>query len=295
MEESRGQIILVAALAIAVTFVALALIVNTVIFTENLATRETVSGKEAVMFQENVADSGEQLLLRANRYNNSSYENLSNTYRRDIGVLSESENLHAVTQGGLRDIGVVDIRNGTKIKQSTIQHVNDSNDNPTWTAAEDVHQTRQFRMVIDDIDATQFTVNVSDGSSWWRIRVEDSGGLSVQIANATDTSIGTCTDSTNPYTIGLTNGSVGGSTCSPLQFGQGVSAPYDITFENGTNITASYQLIVDRDTTTVDSTGSYTAGNEPLLYPAIFNSTLDFTFERSDLTYSSNVTVQPAG
>ena len=96
MEDSRGQIILVAALAIAVTFVALALIVNTVIFTENLATRETVDGQQAVAFDQSVKETGEALLARAHARNASAdadnSSELVSRFRADIDLLAEAEN-----------------------------------------------------------------------------------------------------------------------------------------------------------------------------------------------------------
>ena len=65
-DDDRGQIILVAAFAIAVIFVSLALIVNSAIFTENLASRGETAGSDGAlsmraMVETNVGDSMEAI------------------------------------------------------------------------------------------------------------------------------------------------------------------------------------------------------------------------------------------
>ncbi|QIO23567.1 hypothetical protein [Haloarcula sp. JP-L23] len=68
--DDRGQIILIAAFALAVTFVALALIVNSAIFTENLASRgETAGSDDALAMRAMVETNAGAALTAANRYN----------------------------------------------------------------------------------------------------------------------------------------------------------------------------------------------------------------------------------
>lgn len=294
MDDSRGQIILVAALAIAVTFVALALVVNAVIFTENLATRETVQGGEAVRFQQSVAESGGALMWRANQYNNTSdYDVLTAAFERDVDRLAEGENLHAVSQGSLRDVRIVSIHNGTMIQQTDKRHVNDTQDNSSWQAAVGVSDTRRFVMDISEIHDDEFRVNVTDGTARWVMEVHQSGEIEVFHDG---TSVGTCGLSTDER-IGITNGSVNGTECEELQFAEGVGTPYDISFENGDAVNASYHLIVDKPETELrsDTPDSYDFSPPPDLHPAIYNSTVWIEVERSDLDYSSNVTIAPEG
>lgn len=295
MDDSRGQIILVAALAIAVTFVALALVVNTVIFTENLATRETVRGGEAVEFQQMVEESGEALLWRANEYNNSSYSDAKDAFERDIGLLGQSENLHAVSGGSLRSVDVVTVHEGARIEQSSQQGVTETTGNSTWVVATDVTDTRAFQLHITGFSGDEFTVNVSKGSEEWRMRINDSGGSPTVYTSDETGAIGDCSASGTPVTVGVTAGTVNGSECSTLDFAEGVSTPYRITIENGTNVTASYQLVVDETRSSVSGATDtdYSGGGEPELYHAIYNSTVNISVERSDLTYTSNVTLAP--
>lgn len=303
MEDSRGQIILVAALAIAVTFVALALIVNTVIFTENLATRETVDGQEAVAFDRSVKETGEALMARAHARNASAdtddKDELVSRFKSDIGLLAEAENRHALEGGSMRTIEVLSVRNGTRIRQSTQQAVDSDEGNTTWTTATNVRNTRRFNLNISDYSGSEaFTVNVTDGSSNWTVEVVESGGTYTVEVLKDGTNQGTETVTASNLELGLTKGTINGTDWNALQFGDGVSKPYDIRFENGTNVDASYQLVVDRTVTDVQSALSDEYSDpsiDPTLYSAIYNTTLEYSFTRNDLHYSSNVTLAPEG
>ncbi|MFW5900746.1 MAG: DUF7261 family protein, partial [Halodesulfurarchaeum sp.] len=112
MDRSRGQIILLAGFALAIIFVSLALILNTAIFTENLATRETDDGHDALDLQQAVIETGD-VLLRETNHDGGDYPELLRTYRAWIHDYRDAENTHAIARGSIREVRVVETHNGT--------------------------------------------------------------------------------------------------------------------------------------------------------------------------------------
>ncbi|MFB6266529.1 MAG: hypothetical protein ABEI31_02620, partial [Halodesulfurarchaeum sp.] len=212
MEDSRGQIILVAALGIAVTLVALAVIVNTVIFTENLATRNTVEGQEAIMVERSSEEAVANLMAYANKYNNSSYSAVKGQFKRDVKNLSVGQNVHALSEGGFVNVSVVEVNNGTRIAQTQMDTLHSAGGQPDWTLAKDVTATRWFLMNFGTATTahganisvsksnSEWIMNISYDGSRYRIRLRSESG-----AIASDTFSGT------PLLINVTGGMVNGN------------------------------------------------------------------------------------
>jgi len=88
-DDDRGQIILIAALALAVTFIGLALVVNSAIYTQNLASRGEVAGSnDALEMRAMVETNVGQGVTAANRYNHSSQTALETGLRESMGTVS---------------------------------------------------------------------------------------------------------------------------------------------------------------------------------------------------------------
>ena len=85
-DRDRGQLILIAAFALAVTFVALALVVNSAIFTENLASRgETGGSDDAITLRHDVERGVGASIESANVYNTSDQSDLKDGVDKGIG------------------------------------------------------------------------------------------------------------------------------------------------------------------------------------------------------------------
>ena len=150
MGRSRGQIILVAALGIAVTLVALALITNTAIYTENLATRETVDAQDATAYENAVEDSASGLLALANRYNATDHEDIHDQFTADVVNVTNATAIESARHGHLVRTAVVDTTNGSRIAQDPSSEFTDEDGTENWTLATDVEQTRRFELNISD-------------------------------------------------------------------------------------------------------------------------------------------------
>ncbi len=154
-------------------------------------------------------------------------------------------------------------------------------------------------MNISSASNSPFTINVRDGSNNnWTVEITESGGNITVEVYANSVSQGSKAVTSTQLKIGQTRGTINGSDWSPLDFSDGVTQPYSKHYEDGDRAVATYQLVVDRPYSDVDPGPNdeyLDPGTDPTLYSAIYNTTLEYSFTRDDLHYSSNVTLAPEG
>ncbi|GGN96763.1 MULTISPECIES: DUF7261 family protein [Haloarcula] len=182
--DDRGQIILIAAFALAVTFVALALIVNSAIFTENLASRgETAGSDDALAMRAMVETNAGYALDDANRYNYSTDSVRDEAITFAVNNTSmQTEQQQAMT-GTLVNVSYRPGDPGANVDGRRIAQNSSTGDDFTSTSgsanyvvAEDVtrsgiageNATRAFVINASEIDgsnnATSFEIEVRDDS-----------------------------------------------------------------------------------------------------------------------------------
>lgn len=289
MERSRGQVVLVAALGIAVTFVALALVTNTVIYTQNLATRETVDGVDPVAFQQSTADTAADLLALANTYNASG--DIDGQFRADVANYSNASAIEAARNGHLATARVVSTSGGTRLYQDQPRTFANESGVADWTLATDVTATRRFELNVTRAnlsDATPFTVTADDGSATWSATV--AGNATTVTLTVDNGTTSTCTVAADTTTVDLTDPALNGTACDAPAFAEGVSAPYDVSFANGTEGYGRYVLFVDDGATPVAANYAATL---PDTAPALYGARVHVHVRRPDLEFATNVTVAP--
>jgi hypothetical protein len=294
MGRSRGQIILVAAFALALIFVSLALILNTAIFTENLATRETADGHDALDLQQAVAETGDVLLRETNR-DGGSETVLTETYRDRIKNYSDIENVHAVARGSIRDIFVRQTHNGTYINQSNNGTIEDDDGTSTWQVTANTTDVRAmtFNMTAAE-PGTPFELNATNGSSTWTLSINESSNTFYVTLNTLsgDTVEENVTE--DSLDIQPTNGSIDGERWPELQFQDAFEGPFEMWIANGSNASGTYQMTVDTPEGEIGDDG-YDQSVDPHKTEAIYNATLGLELSREDLEYRANVTIEPEG
>lgn len=153
--RDRAQLVLVAGLVLAVTFVALALLLNTAIFAENLATRQTGGNAASAETAVSTVDTSVGKILtyvNTNNTENSSYVKLRTRFTESVENWTESSNRQLVVDGQRLQVEVVGTTEATRMV-----HTNASRN---WTSAgHDVGWTL-FRNV-DAEDVRWFELNVS--------------------------------------------------------------------------------------------------------------------------------------
>lgn len=166
--RDRAQMIILTALLIAVVFVALALIVNSGIYTENLATRDSGGETRETLEQRAVVEEDLQLLVDKsnNETNTDDYDVVANTFEQNLAHWNLVQGQNANLAGRSYHTELISTREGTRIRQT------DSDRNLTaggsiagqenWELADGVGATGEFEMVLERpslLDATDETLD----------------------------------------------------------------------------------------------------------------------------------------
>ena len=289
-DTDRAQLILITGLTLAVLLVAVVLLLNTVIYTENLATRGVdAGGTDAAEFRASTgADVGE-MIDRANRDEGATVEfviGVVETYRDQVRDhrLQDGTVVDVVPDEGSAVTGwyVAQDRlgNDTDPEYRTFTADDEAGtDGANWTLATNVTATRGYGLTIDadsvseldaaanetfEEDAYTLQVTGTDGSSWslYVYRTDSDSNVTVTVAGESVESrtVEPVTDDAgiNVVQVDITDGTVNGAGWSALRWAEGVedgSTAYAIAYEHGDRIAGTYELTI-KEAGTTDVIGS---------------------------------------
>jgi len=310
--DERGQILLIAAFTLAVIFVALALVINSAIFTENLASQGEVAGSsEALTYQDQVRQSVAEAMAYANRYDESSLGASVDT----IGGQSSSQQARG---GRVIDVSLVSTTDGTRIADNASggSAFRSSGGLSDWNLADGVERTRNVVVTTRHSDlptsGTPFRLRANETgtpTNVWTMSVwEDSDDVVVRV-NTADGDVSECrvaVAGAGTFQIDVTDGVIAGERChaltrdgtagTPMWFATGIpsGSTYDIEIANGDAIGGNYSMVVSPrgswNATTL-TTGSATG--TPYRTDAIYEATVDYAFRTSQVTYETEIEVTP--
>lgn len=136
---SRGQIVLITVVVLSTLFVALALLLNSAIYTENLSTRGTTDSDDAVAETAGALETVDELIDRTNRHHNATHETATENLTSMVDAVAAVRRAEAAKVGAHSHVAIVDQTNGTHVRQ-----VNDSREftnasgtratGPSWRA-----------------------------------------------------------------------------------------------------------------------------------------------------------------
>jgi len=299
--DDRAQIILVAAFALAVAFVALSVVINGAIFTQNLATRgDTAGGADAVQHRQQTERMAGALLEHANANYSGDRTRIANEFENATGKLSNVSGYQQSSSGRAVNFSYESRSDGTRIYQSSAGDFTNDTSATDWVVAEDVSGspasepttgTRQFDITVTDtsvlngLPSDPFTVTLSNGSETWELRVyaSGSGDLTVKATDPQGDNV-SCSASGTPIRINVTSDRLDGNHCD-LDYGGRLGGDYDINFNNSDQIQGTYSLHVDQDSslrignTTTDRT--------------VYSATLRYVYRTANLEYATDVRVAP--
>jgi len=302
-DEDRAQIILITGLTLAVLFVAVVLLLNTVIYTENLATRGAdAGGAEAIEFRDGTVDDLAGILEREHR----------NGTANATGPFLASAERYGRTVADLRarDGVVADVRvNDSTVEPGYFIAQNETDtgfrdmtapDGTTdWTVASNVTRTRNYRLTVEpaslsDSATGAFTV-VADGTNeTWSVALSDSGGnVSVTVDNGTTTVSETFRPRPDGnHTVDLTAGTVNGEPFDALVWAEGVqtgSDSFDVRYENGSEARGTYRFAVDDR----DGGSPLDASSRPYVVEGIYSVEVEILHRTPELTYGDVIRLAP--
>lgn len=305
----RGQIILVTGLALAVTLVAIVLVLNTVIYTENLATRGTGVGEDdAVEFRRAVVDGVGGLVDRENAAGYESYDAVAAEVRSGTRLLGDLLGRNHVRSGAVAEVDAdgATLWPGKLVRQADAEReLTAADGSESWRLASDVEDVRAFALTVtaDDLagaNATEgATVAVDGGAASWRAAVyADTGEVALAVRNGTegDWSRDVCPDAMSgaTATVDFTRGTVNGEPCAALAFGKGVDGPYDLRYEQGDRAAGAYEFTLNTTGSAELKSGNFNAtGSSPYAVDAVYAARVPLYYERPRLTFADAVRIAP--
>jgi len=317
--DERGQLLLVAVLVLAAAFIVLALVVNSAIFTENLATRDSVAGSEdALEYRSEVVDSVGAMVVQANA--NGIEE--SPAVDPETATLGEGSGFEQALRGSVVEIDYQNDMTGQRIAQDNgTRNLTSINNTADWRLAEGVEQVRNVRFAFTDVDADGFWVFDDpfrmhvrgDNGSRWTMEVSDEFGVftdEIGITVETPSNTAHCVQRQSAvegdFTVDVTAATMDGEPCHALErlsdgtemwLGTGIAEPYEIEFENGDNADGTYSMVVDSsaniDTTNFEDSPSPNPEEPYYITDAIYSVELGYTYQTHAVAYETDIRVAP--
>lgn len=294
-EHDRGQILVVGAFAIALLIVALAVVLNGAAFTENLATDgDGGAAQDALRFERDAKAGVAGTMVTVNRKGNAKND-LEPALTEAVEDWEALTNAEASTRGMVVE---VEVASGSASYGSRIAQANDSrqftdaNGTANWTVVDGTEKIALFEMALNrsalanETDADQFTVTATNGTTDWSATFVDNGSAIVATVDG-PSGTETCTVATNATVVDFVDGRIGNQTCSGLAIASQLDGPYTIGFEDATEATGTFELVVDK---VISPDARFGAGG-PTLTDAIWEVSVRISYDSARISYQTLFTV----
>jgi|GEM_PF-1955699 len=299
-DRSRGQLLLVTGFALAVIIVALVLLLNTAIYSQNLATRGTDVGADEALSYRNTVESNLWPAVETTAHNdveNSSRSNVEANVTERIDRLAATASRPHRSRGASADVEIVGFTDGTRLRQTDADRsLTDTSDTANWTMVSATDDVRRFELnttggleTTDDPRNESFRIDVTgSGGDRWSVYVYENQSASeprIAVRNATDPDPDdVCRDATTgPPRLNLMAGTVNGVDCDALSFAENVSPPYEIDVGYGNRTEGTYDAIVQG--TLVPGSNFNTSSNSPYTVPVVYDVQTRITYRSASLDY----------
>ncbi|PSP74056.1 hypothetical protein BRC86_07340 [Halobacteriales archaeon QS_3_64_16] len=296
--------------ALALTIVALALILNSTIYTENLAARDNdVPATDAIEYRESAREGVAGSIAHVNRHARSETKpNHTAALNDSIVSWSESTAKFAAVDG--RTVNVTLNRSSvvwrTRIGQNAGRDFTSTSGEGVWTLANETGNITSFRMNINRSgldDTNRFGIRFTNSSGRQDVLINNSSDPSEIIVEGPSGS--TCSVESQRAELDIVAGTILNGTnrtngtnetaknCPALDFFDS-SGNYNVTYGNAAKISGVYELSVekDRDDLLFDP-GDYDGEPDPYASWAIHNATATVSYQSPSLRYDTNATVEP--
>jgi len=307
----RGQLLLVTALALAVLLVTVALLLNTAIFTENVATRDTTAdGHEAIELRgELVAAIGD--LIETENYRRSGS---TATVETGVDTMGTEQTLVERERGRYGTVATLARNDSATPGQLLRWNDTDTNrqfdvDGGNWTLVEDLDAARNVTLTVDPASLVETTASESADDTAFGVRFNRSGETVTQYiykqSGSGDLAIAESVDGSPPERqcqIDLTNlnsedrnttvdltGDRLSTDASAVDCFRGLwpaDDPDAIEFVNGNTAEGRFAA-------TVDETATPIVNDEVEKTSAVYSVTVDIAYTTAELDFETTVRVAP--
>jgi hypothetical protein len=294
-DRSRGQLLLVTGFALAIIIVALVLLLNTAIYSQNLATRGTDVGADEALSYRSTVEGSLWPAIETTAHNDDAApdradveENVTDRVDRFAATASRPY----VTHGASADVAVVGVTDGTRLRQTDPgRTVTSSSNLHNWTMVDSTAHVRRFELnTTGGLESTadpqneSFRVDVlGSGGNRWSVYVYDDSGATLAVENGTFHD-DVCGDViTGPPRVNLAADTVNGVDCDAMSFAENLSPPYEITVVYGNRTEGTYDGIVRG--TSVPGSRFDSPPNSPYTVPVVFAVETRITYRSASLDY----------
>ena len=313
--HDRGQLFLVGALALAVTFVVLALVMNGVIYTENVSARDLATSTAPAIEYENEAESVAVQLVTTERGDD--YDELEATVAGGLSAWSNTTQPFGAVEGRLAGVENTTGSNGTVLAQDeSNRNFTSVNDTESWTLATDV-KTRDAwinatpEVTEDDIE-NETVPDLTDDDGPFHLNVTDGGGEDVTVFVYEDENSGdacvavfdggtyensSCVSGENIY-VDLVDGTYGENPIDQsdehewLQVLERAGPDHTLEFGNPDQATGTYQFVVDDEYLDEETFGT-DPDADPYAEGALYDVEFELRYRTQNVRYEATVRVAP--
>jgi hypothetical protein len=311
--ENRGQLLLIAAIGLAILLVLLALALNTAVFggVHVAATDDGLQEERgAIQYQDGVSRGVEGLLPVVSN-DTADYaqleDDLEDELRGEVATWSEVADREYARDGVATSASVTGVEYGTYIVHNdTSRTFTNASGNTTWTVVEDAPAVRGFEMNVsndtlvktDDCAANDACFNVSVNDGAWLVTVyKKSSGNQDIVIDVVASNGATCQTNDSYVVIDFTDGTFDATGCENdgfATFVEDADGPYTVTYTNANNANGTYELIVDK---TADDSDFYEpdTGKSPRRAPSVVGANVAVAYQSTHLTYRDEIRVTPGG
>jgi hypothetical protein len=313
----RAQLLVTMALLLGVVFVVLAVVVNGAVFTENLATRDTVDSERSTAFTANVESAIEERYDRTNSNASHTAPDARSTFDDSFQTWADQRSDVAAAEGGLFRADWT-----THVGWRIDQLVDDGfapADAPAatdWTVVEDARNVSTLRLdvtrehlyngsTLGDVESDAFRVIVSNGSTDWELYVlNDKADDEVVVFQGDPNNYGSysnlvddgCGVNADRAVIDFLTMTVNAQSCTDLAFEDDLSGPVTISYENVNvsdeeRVNGTYTVVVNGSDAVATNNSDYpkrfnvTGSGEPAAHAVVYAVDYTATYERADVDH----------
>ena len=299
--HDRAQLLLVAAVAMAVVIVSFSVVFNGVLFTEQRTAGDAdVTASGAELFNHEVRETTAELLIRVNHagvYNDANglpnvhdavAENLTTRY----GVLlSES---YAASSPASVSVAY-DAPNST-VGSRVVQR-----DDSSASLSVTDRKIGWFTLNVNASETESFDVDVagqSDSVTYTIERNSRGPGLNITTTGDVPTSTVTCEQTGDRVLFNLADGTAfGDDDCSYPSIGESLSGPYAVGFVGGGDASLRYEIVLNESIAGVPNCSPASATDAPCQSDAVWVAHVVTEYDRARVDYrrSQNVSIYGGG
>lgn len=301
---------LATAFALATLFILLALVLNAVIYTENIATRESASVDtlDASRYEHTAREAVQTALEVENQAGNATYKSMHANVSHQVEMWSNLTARQHATEVHAVSATLQSTTNGTRIVQDTSRSMTNASDTTNWGLVSDTTGVGLFNMTVthsslvaptntssaSDLAADGvYTIVFDNGADIREVFVYANGAnVTVRVANSSGVLSPGChapvADDT--ASIDLVNRTVGNSPCPDLEKLDSLESPYDISYRDGENANGTYTVVVNRPAIDADLAAP-DSGVSPYGERVLYDATVEVRYVTPALTYENTTRV----